>query len=451
MLSRLTILAVLAFPLAAQNKGMLASEFDQEGQQLSTECFKQFFPCLQTVFTGHPLHITAGSLAPQNGIGFGPAFVYDKNSPNWRWNINADGVVSTNASWRAGVYIKAARSASKPSTVVDLQHRPTHPLKPAPPPPAPELNFYAQAISLNQLPYYGLGNFTSRSAEALFGMREVIMGMNGTKPFGNSGFGIFGELNGRFVDIRGRTSSVAPTIGVLYNNFTAPGIGSQHSFFQAGEGVRFGRTFAAHLTLDYSATLQEFVGGNSTYSFERLHIDATHTIPFYGKTAAAPASTSFGPDGDKSALDQHKYVRNREGSVSFGLTYVASFIPSSNVVPFYFQPTLGGNDINGDRSLPSYPDYRFRAPNLLSFQGAVEHSIWGPFGLEVMASYGKVGLTRDLGFDHFRHSFGAGLTIHAGGLPQVSILFAWGGGEGTHTIASISPSLLGSSGRPSLF
>ena len=30
------------------------------------------------------------------------------------------------------------------------------------------------------------------------------------------------------------------------------------------------------------------------------------------------------------------------------------------IVPFYFQPTLGGSDINGQRLLSGYDDYRFR-------------------------------------------------------------------------------------------
>jgi hypothetical protein len=34
---------------------------------------------------------------------------------------------------------------------------------------------------------------------------------------------------------------------------------------------------------------------------------------------------------------------------------------------------------------------------------------------------------------------------------MVSLLFAWGGHEGTHTLASMDPSLLGGSARPSLF
>ena len=44
-----------------------------------------------------------------------------------------------------------------------------------------------------------------------------------------------------------------------------------------------------------------------------------------------------------------------------------------------------------------------------------------------------------------------GFDYPAGGFPQVWLLFAWGGREGTHTIGYINPGLLGSSSRPSLY
>jgi hypothetical protein len=43
------------------------------------------------------------------------------------------------------------------------------------------------------------------------------------------------------------------------------------------------------------------------------------------------------------------------------------------------------------------------------------------------------------------------MTVHAGGLPLIDLLFTWGGSEGTHTTGTVSPTLLGSSSRPSLF
>ncbi len=143
-------------------------------------------------------------------------------------------------------------------------------------------------------------------------------------------------------------------------------------------------------------------------------------------------------------------TRDREGSVGLRFFLAASMTPGSDVVPFYFQPTLGGMDINGNPSLSSYQDFRFRAPNVMFFRQSLEHSIWGPLGFSIMADEGKVGLTRgDLGSNPWVHSFASGLTLRAGGFPQVYLLFAWGGNEGTHTIANVNTSLLGGASRPS--
>ena len=68
------------------------------------------------------------------------------------------------------------------------------------------------------------------------------------------------------------------------------------------------------------------------------------------------------------------YVRNFEGSIGFRFFTALSMTPGGNAVPFYFQPTLGGSDINGNSSLSSYQDYRFRAPDVM-FLGELEHSI----------------------------------------------------------------------------
>jgi hypothetical protein len=75
-----------------------------------------------------------------------------------------------------------------------------------------------------------------------------------------------------------------------------------------------------------------------------------------------------------------------------------------------------------------------------------------PLGFMLLADQAKVALTRgDLGSNHWLHSYAAGVTLRAGGFPQVSLLFAFGGKEGTHTTVNVNNSLLGTSGRPSLF
>src|SRR5213076_1667972 len=103
------------------------------------------------------------------------------------------------------------------------------------------------------------------------------------------------------------------------------------------------------------------------------------------------------------------HTRNLNGSIGVRLLLSESLTSGTSVVPFYFQQTLGGQDINSALSLGSYQDYRFRAPNLLLLLEAFEHSIWGPFGLKLMADQGRVALIRgDIGVSHLKHSFEIG-------------------------------------------
>ena len=86
------------------------------------------------------------------------------------------------------------------------------------------------------------------------------------------------------------------------------------------------------------------------------------------------------------------------------------------------------------------------------FRASFEHSIWGPLGFLFLADAGKVALTRsDVDFSNLSHSFATGFTSPGERFPQVSLLFAWGGKEGTHTIAWMNSSLLGSAGRPAFY
>ena len=452
-----TILAVLCFSGAvalAQNEGQLQSEFRREGEEIKKDCtaFKTILGCAQELVTGKPLHLTGGSIAPQNGFGIGPAFVYEKNvGEGWRFSTNADAVVSMNGSWRTGLYLKALRTSTRAPVVITQRPTTTPSMQPQ---PVPEFNFYVQGISLEKLNYYGLGQFTSRPSLAMYGMRQVITGGNVLYPlFGASGLSAYGEINGRWVSLRGRHGDTAPSIEELYAEAAAPGLAKQPGVLQTGEGLKFARSLNARLALNYSVVLQQYTAvSDSHYSFERLNLDFAHRIPLYRNMRSAGPAQAVGPDESPKALEQPRFSRNKEGSIGLEAHLVTSFIPSGNVVPFYYQPTLGGSDINGTRGLESYPDYRFRAPNLMLFRADFEHSIWGPIGGMLMADTGRVAVTRgDLGFDHLRHSYAAGLTIRAGGFPQVFLLFAWGGHEGTHTIASISPALLGAGSRPSLF
>jgi hypothetical protein len=464
MCQRLLMLFLLITASAsAQEESKLGADVRKERASFSGSCsdFKTILGCAEVLFTGHPLHIAVGSIAPQNGFGAGLAFVahYTPNE-TWRLSWNTDAIGSTNGSWRAGAYMKAIYI--KPRTIVVQRGRHATSREPVGL-DNPVFNLYAERISLNKITFFGLGPFTTEAGRSFFGMTETIPGVNAWWPIyqpSHVELSLYGELNGRFVSIRGNHGENSPSIEQLYTEATAPSLTSQPQFFQHAEGLRFKTTslfLGDHLRLNYFLVFQQFLApGSSQFSFRRFTTDLSHQIPLYSTTRTYLQASHNGPDDCSKALDDHScpaITRNLEGSIGIRFFLSESIAPAGHVVPFYFQPTLGGGDLNGNYSLSSYQDYRFRAPNVMLIRESFEHSIWKwPVGFAFMADEGKVALTRgNLGSSPWFHSFSTGLTLRAGGFPQVFLLFAWGGNEGTHTIAQVNTSLLGGSARPSLF
>ena len=434
-----------------------------ELDKIKESCFnlKTLLSCGETLFTGKPVHIAIGSIAPQNGFGAGLAYVGHKTTDNWRDSWNADAIGSINGSWRAGVYLKFVHTPDSPVDVgfgtpppplkINLTELPEHTV----------FGWYAQVTSLNKLTYFGLGPGSTRASRSFFGMTETILGGNVVKPFyARLNASLYGEINGRFVNVRRSQDQGSPSIEQLYTEATAPGLTNQPGTLQLGEGIRIRPILAKDVVrLNYNLAYQQFFTPGANFSFERLTIDLGHQFALY-RTSTRILEPRLANGPDDCALDPVTHpecpklsVRNLEGNIGLRFLTALSMTPGGNVVPFYFQPTLGGADINGNPSLSSYEDYRFRAPNIMLLRESFEHSIWNlPLGVAFIADQGKVALTRgDFGSSPWVHSFSAGLTLRAGGFPQVFLLFSWGGNEGTHTIVNVNTSLLGGAARPSLY
>ncbi len=459
----------------------LGNDFRLEGQNLKTSCsgfnFGAIGSCAEVLFTGDPLHIAVGSLAPGNGFGVGAALVGHWTPLNWRNSWDVDAVATENGSWRAGGYMTLVW-INRPKITVGTGAPPA----PKPGEPKPKLapsnlevkeqavfHLYAENTSLNKLAFFGIGPFTSETARSYFGMSQAIVGGNVVWPVVKANqlnLALFGEANGRFVDIRSSLGQASPSIGQIYTPLTAPGLANQPGFAQFGEGVRLRPSFANdHVRLNYTASFQEYVApSNSAFSFQRFTVDLNHQFPLYQNTRTLLPQDFNGPDECSQDTENHKCppiirppapgaTRNLEGSFALRLWMNQSYVPSGHTVPFYFDPTLGGSDINGNPALASYQDYRFRAPDALLFRASFEHSISKyPIGVTAMIDEGKVGFSPgDLDFSHFIHSYSVGLTLRAGGFPMMVFLFSWGGHEGTHASALVDTSLLGGSTRPSLY
>ena len=469
MTSRPFLLALLAisFPLLAQNESRVHSDFRREFEEFK-QCghfdFGSIAGCAETLATGQPIHLAFGSIAPQNGTAFGLALVEHTDFKNrLRVKYNLDAVASGNGSWRTGAFITGFR---QPGGLPVVNHPGSAPIAKTPPlfNIAPIFSLYSETTSLNRVYFYGLGQNTTPATATIYGFQETIVGTKAVLPYsGPLGLGFLLEFNGRFPSVRPGNSTTIATTQSLFTETTVPGLTHQQAFFQAGEGLRLQPRLPKDLLrLNYLLQYQQFISSNTANNnFRRWTIDLGHEIPLYRNVHLTAANPHNGPDAcasDNSSTAPRpcphiSRTQNLEGSISARLLISESFAKAGSAVPFYFMPTLGGSNINGESLLPSYPDYRFRGPDLILLRGTIEHSI-GKLPIGAIFSYdeGKVATRRDgIAFDHLRHSFTAGLTVHAGGLPVISLLFSWGGNEGHHNAATISNALLGGSARPSLF
>jgi hypothetical protein len=431
---------------------------EQEIKPCNALSFGHLAGTAQTLVTGQPMHLALGSLAPQNGFALGLAFVEHKNyADHWRTTFNADAVATANGSWRAGAYLKAFKLAAPKIVVVQgagkKQGTYFH--------VSPVLNLYAEATSLNHLDFYGLGPDTIATMKSSFGLTETVAGASVILPLNHFGLSVNAEVDGRVPQLRGDHSEHDPSIDELYSESSAPGLSTQPAFVESSLGLRLQpEIFAGYLRLHYLLQFQDFAAlGNSAYSFRRWTADFGHEFPLDRKVHLTEANAQNGPDScttdpaSKCASPTHvSNTVDHEGSINLRLLMVGSAADAHSAVPFYFDPTIGGSDINGQPILASFPDYRFRAPNAVLLRETIEHAIPKvPLGVYFSADQAKVAMSRsDIDFTNLRRSYSAGLTIHAGGLPVVYLLFAWGGKEGNHTIFSVSNVLLGASARPAL-
>jgi len=84
------------------------------------------------------------------------------------------------------------------------------------------------------------------------------------------------------------------------------------------------------------------------------------------------------------------------GPIGLRLLVSESINSATSAVPFYFQQTLGGSDIDGI--------WRWEAIRITGFARRIyccckqsfEHSIWGPFGFQFMTDEGRVATTRGI-------------------------------------------------------
>ena len=97
-------------------------------------------------------------------------------------------------------------------------------------------------------------------------------------------------------------------------------------------------------------------------------------------------------------------------------------------MPFYFMPTLGGND-----SLRGFREYRFRGPHAILAQAEYRWEIWSGFDGALFYDAGKVANRReDLNFEDLESDYGIGFRFNTNGGVILRVDAAFGSPDGKH-------------------
>jgi len=444
--------------IAFAQEGTLHAEVRVEREHIKEDCdkIKKLHSCAATLVIDHPFHIALGSIAPLNGFGAGPAFVINRApNENWRTTFSADAVYAPGGAWRAGGYFKGIHTDVQLPQVVTKRAKPAPVIRVS---EYPVFSGYVQAISLPNLTFYGIGANTSKDDIATYGLKETILGGSANLPLGRFAswrMSLFADANARMFDVLSGTHHDTEQLSARFTETTAPGLATEPAFMQIGEGVRLRPfLFNDRLQLRYTFNFQHFISPQSDYSFNRWTIDLSHEVPIYDRSAPEVRLETNSPNGCLAGPTTDKcpsVTRDRWGAFSVRMLASKAMVGDGGAVPFYLQRTLGGSDLDGNRALATYADYRFRGPHLILLQEMVERSIWGPFGGFLQAEQGKVAAQNEpLNFARLRHSATIGCTLRAGGFPMLTMAWGTGGPEGTHIVITMDTSLLGGGSRPSL-
>src|SRR5262245_14122529 len=72
-------------PDQESNETRFGAELRLQREHIAEDCgaLKKVASCAATLVTGHPFHVSFGSIAPMNGFGAGPAVVTHFTPRNW--------------------------------------------------------------------------------------------------------------------------------------------------------------------------------------------------------------------------------------------------------------------------------------------------------------------------------------------------------------------------------
>jgi hypothetical protein len=449
--SRLTLLVLL----------VCASSLGAQTIRVSCPLFfanaNQRIACVEALLSQKHYHFTLASLPTSNG--FGPGIVltqsYTGTSNGQELDLSATGSVTTNSSWFAGgdatwsLPFLSFDDCTKEQNATSRPCTDEHNLS-----SAATLNWHTTALHLNAshrsvrtLYFYGPG---SRSPATQYTYAEDDT---------------WGEFDARIpvahdLVLTGESQieasalpppKAANSVSLNIPPSQTPGITQQPFYVNNSIGLdsRFVRQF--------NSPLQRLpVGAPHLQPLAEMELDNKASIRFQHPTdGSAFAFLQFRFDGDEHfdlrgilrngfVAADHPFAyhflcqgQNRQTDVCHLMMFdvkghlVLSNTSGVNQVPFYLQPTLGGNDIDGSVTLRGWDDYRFRDRDAALLQIEADYIVWDPFGIYAFYDGGTVAPNAGgLSVSNFRNDGGIGVFARVQGSIVAQTYYAWGRGNG---------------------
>src|SRR5207302_1047539 len=303
------------------------------------------------VFTGPGLHPTIGNIVPESGVALGLALNGELDrteAPYLRFTNSVEGRASENGFWAVGPVSHMQFDWYRAYDVGSLR--------------MPQLTLAVKHFDLPRIPFFGLGNQTSRHDRALFELTETEVPILLDFPVAH-GLTLSAQLTALSA-----ASDPSRAFVSRFSVSSAPGLRARTTYIVPGliatyrsPDVLYGLSVDARVSYE---AYEALAGG--PFSFDRFE---------------ARAAVHYGVEDQPFALGTFPYLRSLLGSSRFSAeaNLVVSDPRAHNRVPFYLQPTLGGGDIHDENWLRAYTNYRFTAPSTVAYGVTYERRLIDPF------------------------------------------------------------------------
>jgi hypothetical protein len=280
-----------------------------------------------------------------------------------------------------------------------LNGRVRHPIAPA---SKLFVDAYARQYAYPREEFTGIGPDTTKADRVAYTHKGRLAGVGlSAEPARHVLVG--GGMEWQWPTIEGGTSPAWPSIETRFDPVSAPGLNGASRFVRPNVYVAY----------DNREPRNPRKGG--LYRVDVSHVDDR-----------ASRDYSF----TRYDIDLRHYIGLFEGRRLFALRAMATTtsVDGDDQIPFYLQPTLGGND-----SLRGFRALRFRGPNRLLLQGEYRWDIWSGLEGAFFFDAGKVALKRsDLDFSRLEKDWGFGFRFNTDNGVVFRVDTAFGSRDGAH-------------------